>query len=201
MTRDSHYPQHHHHHDDLPIDPFTSDEPGRRGPGRGRGHRRGPGRGGPGDFGPRGRQRRPRGALREANLSLLAEQPANGYALMQQVSERTEGEWSPSPGSVYPTLAQLVDEGLLIAEDTEKGTDYTLTDAGRAHVADQAEEIAEVWAGSAQGSASRMAMRDSVSALMGVLQQFRHAATDDQRQRAVEKLDETRRTLYRILAD
>jgi DNA-binding PadR family transcriptional regulator len=201
MTRDSHYPQHHHHHDDLPIDPFTSDEPGRRGPGRGRGHRRGPGRGGPSGFGPRGRQRRPRGALREAILSLLAEQPANGYALMQQVSERTEGEWSPSPGSVYPTLAQLVDEGLIIAEDTEKGTDYALSDAGRAHVADHAEEIAGVWEGSAQGSASRMAMRDSVSALMGVLQQFRHAATDDQRQRAVEQLDETRRALYRILAD
>ena len=201
MTRDSHHPRHHHHHDNIPIDAFSTDEPGRRGPGRGRGHRRGPGRGGPGGFGPRGRQRRPRGALREAILSLLAEQPANGYALMQQVSERTEGEWSPSPGSVYPTLAQLVDEGLLIAEDTEKGTDYALSDAGRAHVADRAEEIAGVWAGSAQGSASRMAMRDSVNALMGVLQQFRHAATDDQRQRAVEQLDETRRALYRILAD
>ena len=72
--------------------------------------------------------------------------PANGYSLMKQIAERAEGEWSPSPGSVYPTLAQLVDEGLITPTGTEKGTDYALTDAGREYVEQNAEALAAVWA-------------------------------------------------------
>ena len=211
MYGDSHPFLHHHHHDEPDIEPQGEQTPGHRGPGRGRGHRRGGGRGpggfgaddfgGAGGFGPRGRRRRPKGAVREAILSLLAEDPANGYSLMKQIAERAEGEWSPSPGSVYPTLAQLVDEGLINATGTEKGTDYALTDAGRAYVQENAEALAAVWANTTQGSASRAAMRESVTALMGVVHQYRFASTDDQRLRPVEQLDEARRALYRILGE
>src|SRR5437588_6074187 len=66
--------------------------------------------GGPG-WGPhrRGRGRARRGDVRLALLRLLAEEPRNGYQLMQAIEERSEGFWRPSPGSVYPTLAQLED--------------------------------------------------------------------------------------------
>jgi hypothetical protein len=68
--------------------------------------------GGPGR-GPRGRGRRRRGDVRLAILRLLAEEPRNGYQLMQTIEERSEGQWRPSPGSVYPTISQLEDEGLI----------------------------------------------------------------------------------------
>jgi hypothetical protein len=90
---------------------------GRGGHGRG-GHGRGGRRGRP-PFGPpfgpgfgRGSRAR-RGDVRAALLVLLAEEPRNGYGLMQEIESRSEGAWRPSPGSVYPALQQLEDEGLV----------------------------------------------------------------------------------------
>src|SRR5580693_5727276 len=76
------------------------------------------GRGPFGPGGPRGRGRRARrGDIRTAALLLLAEEPRNGYQIMQEVQERSGGVWSPSPGSVYPALQQLEDEGLIRTEE------------------------------------------------------------------------------------
>lgn len=160
----------------------------------------GPGGFGPGGFGGRGRRRRPKGAVREAVLSLLADGPANGYSLMKQIAERTDGTWAPSPGSVYPTLAQLVDEGLIVATGTGKGTDFDLTDEGRAYVADNAELLERIWAEGSRGAPSHVALREAVMALMGTVQQFRYAS-DDQRRLATDKLEATRRDLHAILAE
>ena len=66
---------------------------------------------------------------------LLADEPRNGYQLMQAIEERTGGRWRPSPGSVYPTLAQLEDEGLIQATERDANKLFELTDAGRAHIA------------------------------------------------------------------
>jgi len=75
-----------------------------------------------------------RGDVRTAILKLLAEEPMHGYQLMQAVADRTSGGWRLSPGAVYPTIAQLEDEGL-VRVSTEGGRKLvTLTDAGRAHV-------------------------------------------------------------------
>ena len=74
---------------------------------------RGMGFGGPG--GRRSRARR--GDVRAAILLLLAEEPRNGYGLMQEIEHRSEGAWRPSPGSVYPALAQLEDEGLIASDE------------------------------------------------------------------------------------
>src|ERR1700756_1072661 len=88
--------------------------------------------GGFGPGGPRGRGRKARrGDIRTAALLLLAEEPRNGYQIMQEVQERSEGVWSPSPGSLYPALAQLEDEGLIATEEREGRKVYALTDAGR----------------------------------------------------------------------
>src|SRR5919202_2223391 len=97
-------------------------------------HHRGRGRGGwgPGFGGPPfGRGPRPRrGRVRAALLVLLAEEPRNGYGLMQEIEQRSGGAWRPSPGSVYPALQQLGDEGLVRSETRDGGNVFELTDAG-----------------------------------------------------------------------
>src|SRR3954469_9912376 len=110
---------------------------------RGRRHRHWAGGFGPG-FGPGGPRAR-RGDVRAAILALLAEEPRNGYQLMQEIGERTQGVWRPSPGAVYPALAQLEDEGLVRAEEVDGGRVFTLTDTGRQHVEDNADAIGKPW--------------------------------------------------------
>ncbi|MFJ5955995.1 PadR family transcriptional regulator [Paenarthrobacter sp. NPDC092416] len=159
----------------------------------------GPGGFGPRGFGPGGSRRANRGDVRAAILSLLAEAPSNGYGLIKTIAEKTSGAWRPSPGSVYPTLQQLVDEELITAVGEGRRTEFTLTEAGRAYVAEHEEELANAWNTDANGS--DQAFHQSIGKLMGVIHQFRVAATEEQRQAAIEKLDETRRALYLILAD
>ena len=88
-----------------------------------------------------------RGDVRAAILAVLAEQPMNGYQIIQEVAERSEGAWKPSPGSIYPTLQQLEDEGLVRAESDGGRRAYTLTEEGRAYVAEHPDEVAAPWAG------------------------------------------------------
>ena len=212
---------------DVPADAHA-DEPrlGRGRGGRGRGRHRvgpgefgpgfgpgpfGPGPFGPGPFGPggmgpgrggphaRGGRRRRKGAVRLAILSLLAERPSNGYGLIQEIAERTHGTWTPSPGSVYPTLQQLVDEGL-VTTSGESGAEFRLTEAGATYVAEQAEDLAAAWQSARHEAAGSDELRDSVAALMGVVTQYRLASAE-QRARAVEQLDATRKALYRILSE
>lgn len=210
MNRDSYDNEHHDQHDRFgrPQDRF-GDAP-RRGPG-GHGRGFGPGFGpggfgpgfggfGPGFGGPRGGRAR-RGDVRSAILSLLAENPSNGYGLIKAIAEKTNGSWRPSPGSVYPTLQQLVDEELIVATGEGRRTEFELTDAGRAYVAEHADEMTAAWEATPGHSEGHAAFFESVGKLMGVIQQFRHSATDAQRAAAVEKLDEARRALYLILAD
>ncbi|SFR87618.1 transcriptional regulator, PadR family [Agromyces sp. CF514] len=162
------------------------------------------GPGGPGfGFGPGGRggRRRSKGDVRAAILSLLAENPSNGYAIIKAVADKTEGAWRPSPGSVYPTLQQLVDEGLIVAVGEGRKTEFQLTDDGRAYVAEHEDEIAGAWASVPKPSESATELFQAVGRLMGVVGQFRHGATDEQRAAATAKLDETRKALYLILAE
>src|SRR3984957_14138727 len=76
-----------------------------------------------------------RGDIRTAALLLLAEEPRNGYAIMQEVEQRSSGLWRPSPGSVYPALAQLEDEGLILSEEIDGRKRFAITDAGREQIA------------------------------------------------------------------
>jgi DNA-binding PadR family transcriptional regulator len=173
--------------------------------GRGFGPGQGFGPGAPG-FGPRGfmppgPHRKRRGDVRLAILSLLGEAPSNGYAIIKGIGERSGGTWTPSPGSVYPTLQQLVDEELIEPIGEGKRTEFQLTDAGRAFVAENSEQLDAVWASTSGQAEADAALHESIAKLMGVVHQFRFAATDEQRTAAVDKLDETRRALYAILAD
>ncbi|MCU1558577.1 MAG: PadR family transcriptional regulator, partial [Microbacteriaceae bacterium] len=178
------------------------------GHGHGHGFPGGPGFGGfpggpgfGGGFGPRGPRRATKGDIRSVILSLLSEGPSNGYGLIKAIVEKTGGAWRPSPGSVYPTLQQLVDEELIVSNGDGRKTEFELTDAGKTYVAEHADDFAKAWDATPGRSQEAGAFFESAGKLMGVIAQFRHAATDEQRKAAVEKLDETRRALYLILAE
>jgi DNA-binding PadR family transcriptional regulator len=156
---------------------------------------------GPRGFMPPGPQRKRRGDVRIAILSLLAEQPSNGYGLIKEITDRSGGTWHPSPGSVYPTLAQLVDEELIEATGEGKRTDFQLTASGKEWVASHSEELAQIWKTADARVEAEAGLGESIAKLMGVIHQLRFAATDAQRAKAIDTLDETRRALYSILAD
>ncbi|MFC0096146.1 PadR family transcriptional regulator [Micromonospora marina] len=157
-------------------------------------HGRGRGRGG------RGRGRRPN--VRGAVLALLTERPMHGYEMIQEIDSRTGGAWRPSPGSIYPTLQLLEDEGVIAtAADSEGGRKrFALTEAGQAEATGAAQ--APPWAEFAEQTVNSWHdIRDAGAQAMQALRQVMTTGTDDQRARAVQVLDETRRKLYAILAE
>ncbi len=85
-----------------------------------------------------GRMRR--GDIRTAVLAILAEEPGHGYDVIQRLEEKTAGAWRPSPGSVYPTLQLLEDEGLLRSVEREGKRIYEITEPGREEAARRIEE-------------------------------------------------------------
>ncbi len=103
------------------------------------------GRGGPWGRGVGGGRAR-KGNVRAAILVLLAEEPRNGYQIIQEINERSGGAWKPSPGAVYPALQQLADEGLIAGDEAGGRRTFHLTDEGRAHVEENADRLAEPWA-------------------------------------------------------
>jgi DNA-binding PadR family transcriptional regulator len=139
--------------------------------------------------------------VRLALLMLLAEEPRNGYGLMQTIEERSGGRWRPSPGSVYPALSQLEDEGFVRAVSQESGRTFEITDAGRAHLAERDDATAPWEAGDGPGASRFHELRTLVPGIAQALWQVAQVGDDEQWTRATEALDETRRTLYRILAD
>jgi DNA-binding PadR family transcriptional regulator len=209
VPADPHEPRMQHHRGGRPR--IMPGHPLARGfrPGDGPGFPGFPGFPGMGGFGPGfgpgrgrgGRGRARRGDVRLAILSLLADAPSNGYGLITGIAAKTEGAWRPSPGSVYPTLQQLVDEDLIVADETGAKSVYSLTDQGRAHVEEHQAEIDAAWAATTATSEGEDAFQTSLMKLMGVVKPLMHDATDAQRQAAAAKLDETRRALYAILAD
>lgn len=163
---------------------------GRRGWGGPRGF------GGPGSGGPRAR----RGDFRLAALLLLAEEPRNGYGLMQAIEERTDGLWRPSPGSVYPALAQLEDEGLVRVEEAEGRKLFHLTDAGRRHVEERGDVTPPWEAVTRNAGEDPRALMHGMRDLALALHQVGQAGTPEQIEQAKAILAQARKDLYRILA-
>jgi DNA-binding PadR family transcriptional regulator len=161
----------------------------------------GPGPGGR-PFG-RGRGRKARrGDIRTAALLLLAEEPRNGYQIMQEVEERSDGVWRPSPGSVYPALQQLEDEGLIRSEETDGRKSFRLTDAGEAYLRERGDEKPAPWeqmSGDVSEHAVELAklIREVGSAFVQVMR----TGSEAQMAEARKVLATARRDLYRILGD
>jgi DNA-binding PadR family transcriptional regulator len=143
-----------------------------------------------------------KGDVRAAALALLAEAPRNGYQIIQEITERSHGIWHPSPGSVYPALQQLEDEGLVRAEEDGGRRTYRLTEHGLAHVAGHREALAEPWAAVADSVTEEMVDLRALFGQVGMaLRQVAEAGTLAQHDRARQILAETRRSLYRLLAE
>ncbi len=159
---------------------------------------------GPG-FGPRGRgggrggRRMKRGNVRAAILALLAERPMHGYEMIQELESRTGGLWRPSPGSVYPTLQLLEDEGLISGEQSSGKRLFSLADRGRSEAQSQPPEP---WAEITEDAGEAATHVHSAMGQLGMaLRQVMHAGNEEQRERAVEVINDARRRLYGILAD
>jgi DNA-binding PadR family transcriptional regulator len=140
-----------------------------------------------------------RGDVRAAVLLLLAESPMHGYQLMQEIEQRTEGAWRPSPGAVYPTLALLEDEGYL--EITRAGSRQlaTLTDSGRAYLEEHREEFGDPFA-AGRGREGSPQLRELVFELAGAVRQVGRSGDPAQVEAATALLIDARRRAYLILA-
>lgn len=159
------------------------------------------GRGRPGRGGRRGK----RGDVRAAILTLLVDRPMHGYEMIQEIAERSGDLWRPSPGSVYPTLQLLVDEGLIVAtESSDSGSKklFELTDDGRS-AAEKIETAPwdEIADGVQDADPGQVSMRKAVMHLMGAVAQSAHAATEEQQQRIVDIVNNARREIYQILGE
>jgi len=162
---------------------------------------------GPGPFGGprgrgRGRGRAGRGDVRAAIVSLLSEEPRNGYQIIQEINERTGGLWRVSSGSVYPAIAQLEDEGLIEPTDGDGRKLFALTESGRAHVEQNAEHLARLWEVGAEDSrfTEFMRYRELIGQLVSATRQVNEVGTAAQREEAKQVLTKARQALYKILA-
>ncbi|MEV4674083.1 PadR family transcriptional regulator [Actinomadura sp. NPDC049382] len=174
------------------------------GPGPFGGHGPGPrppwarGRGGP--WGRGGKARK--GNVRAAILVLLAEEPRNGYQIIQEINERSGGAWKPSPGAVYPALQQLADEGLIAGDESGGRRTFRLTDEGRAYTEENADRLAEPWAEMTPDFGEGVPELFKQAAQTGAaVMQIVHSGSSAQVAQATEVLADARRGLYRILAD
>ena len=189
---------------DAPWQPRGGRRGGRRGGPRGRGGPWGFPGGGFGGLPPwvEGRSKARRGDVRAALLALIAEEPRNGYQLIQEIAERSDGEWRPSPGAVYPALQQLTDEGLIEAEEHDGRRTFRLSETGRTYVNEHPDEVHAPW------EAMTSDVRDDVRELFGTaartgsaVMQIVHTGSEEQVAQAKQILSETRRKLYQLLAE
>jgi DNA-binding PadR family transcriptional regulator len=142
-----------------------------------------------------------RGDVRAAILLLVAERPLHGYQIIQEIGEWSGGLWRPSPGSVYPALQLLEDEGLVRAEQEAERRVFHLTEAGRAYVDTHRKELVaarDAVTGSMDDAV--LELRDLHEQLGAALMQVARAGTPSQVAEARGLLTGTRRQLYRILA-
>jgi DNA-binding PadR family transcriptional regulator len=147
-----------------------------------------------------GRGRASRGDVRAAVLQLLAEEPMHGYQLMQSIAERSGGRWAPSPGAIYPTINQLEDEGLVTVTAESGRRLVTLTEAGRNHVAENADTWADPFANYAAAGPGAD-LRSALEHVHSAARQVARTGSDEQLTAALAILDEARRSLYLLLAD
>jgi DNA-binding PadR family transcriptional regulator len=178
---------HGHHHGDEWAPPFARRR-GRRG----------------GGFGPPwagGGARARRGDVRTAILVLLAERPMHGYQVIQELSERTGGEWRPSPGSVYPTLQLLEESGAIAAEEVDGKRVFALTDEGRALLQARGDQ-APPWASFSGPSGGLFhELKEAFFQLGAAGMQVVQTGSSDQAKATLDILVEARKKIYALLAD
>jgi len=142
-----------------------------------------------------------RGDVRAAILAVLAEQPMNGYQIIQEIASRSGGVWKPSPGSIYPTLQQLEDEGLVRVEGDGGRRAYTLTDDGRRYVNEHADEVSAPWQAMSDAGEDDAGLKPLIGQAAAAIWQIVATGTPEQQSKGRDALVEFRRKLYAILAE
>jgi DNA-binding PadR family transcriptional regulator len=152
--------------------------------------------------GPWGGRRARRGDVRTGLLSLLVDKPMHGYDLIRELEQRSGGMWRPSPGSIYPTLQLLEDEGLVTGQEQDGKRVYSITDAGRAELEERRQRGGEgpPWEFGPLGE-SLAEFRDAAFQLGAAAIQVARTGTEVQRAKAVEILAEARKKIYALLAE
>jgi DNA-binding PadR family transcriptional regulator len=143
-----------------------------------------------------------RGDVRAGILALLAEEPMHGYQIIQELESRSDGRWRPSPGSVYPTLQLLEDEGLVGQQEADGRRVYTLTEEGRQLAADLLERAGRPpWDLAAEGDETALRLHRAAFQVEAAAAQAIHAGSREQVEQAIEVLADARRRIYAILAE
>jgi DNA-binding PadR family transcriptional regulator len=137
-----------------------------------------------------------RGNVRYALLAVLKDRPMHGYEVITELESRTGGRWRPSAGSVYPTLQLLEDEGLLTSAEVDGRRTYSLTDAGRA----AADDVPHRWL-DASGGDEPADLRKLAMGVIGAAITVKRTGSPDANRAAREILVDSRKRLYRLLAD
>jgi DNA-binding PadR family transcriptional regulator len=163
----------------------------------GRGMRGPRGRWGGGRGGWSGGRRMPRGAIRTAILAALRDEPGNGYEVMRRLEEMSGGLWRPSPGSVYPHLQMLEDEGLVHSSEVDGSRTFTLTETGRA----EAEKAKLPWQEAGEADDDVRTLRLGMGQLMSAAKQLSGAGEKAQIERGIAVIQKARKELYQILAE
>jgi DNA-binding PadR family transcriptional regulator len=144
-----------------------------------------------------GEHRMGRGDVKYLLLSALLKRPMHGYDIMQDLEERYEGRYRPSPGSVYPTLQMLEDGGFVTSQVIDGKRVYEITDAGRKLLEDRG-HVEEDAGGGAEWGELREAAMKFASAVQQGFRQFENPRT---RERIKRVLDNARREIYSILQE
>lgn len=138
--------------------------------------------------------------MRNAVLALLGEQELNGYGLINAIAEKSNGLWRPSAGSIYPALGLLEDEGLIQPTEADGKKVFQLTEAGRAHLSEHAEEIGKPWEKVAEPHRGFLDVRGDMHQLGMAVQQVVVTGDADQVEAARKILEKARKDVYRLLA-
>jgi DNA-binding PadR family transcriptional regulator len=143
-----------------------------------------------------------RGEIKPAVMEALADGPGHGYDVMQRLEERSAGAWRPSPGSVYPTLQLLEDEGLAVSVERDGKRIYELTDAGHAAVVERrANPDTPPWAFGGRGAKEFGELRLCIGQVALAARQVAMSRSIDKVEQAVTVLKTARKQLYTLLAE
>lgn len=143
-----------------------------------------------------------RGDIRTAVLAILAEEPGHGYEVIQRLEAKSEGAWRPSPGSVYPMLQLLEDEGLVRSTERDGKRVFEVTEAGRAEAATRIEEAGgSPWEQARRGGRGHGELREAMMTLVLAVRQVGVAGKPAQIERATAIITAARKQLYALLAE
>jgi DNA-binding PadR family transcriptional regulator len=152
--------------------------------------------GGGGGWG--GGRRMRRGGIRRAILAALSSGPAHGYEVMRRLEEMSGGLWRPSPGSVYPHLQMLEDEGIVSSTEVNGNRTFSLTAEGEKEAAAAG---GLPWQTDTEGDSQIRALRQAITQLLSAAKQLSGAGEGSQLDRGIAVIQAARKELYQILAE